>query len=102
MRQRITFIQEPQDSVNPKTIEITKKDTVSSLSAKNVIAAREDRITFGFEELPQELYRLLKGSHESHVRWVTDREYVTLGPMVSRMSPGLHVFWTGQRNSSDS
>jgi hypothetical protein len=88
--------------VDPKTIDITKKDTVSSLSAENVIAAREDRITFGFEELPQELYSLLKSSHELHVKWVTDKEYVTLGPMVSRLSPGLHVFWTGQRNSNDS
>jgi hypothetical protein len=102
MRQRITFIQEPQYSTDPKTIHVTKNEKVSTLSAKNVIAAREDRITFGFEELPQELYRLLKGCHELHIRWVAEREYATLGPMVSRLSPGLHTFWTGQRNSSDS
>ena len=98
MRQRITFIQQPEDSVDPETLKITK----NSISTSNLKAAREDRITFGFDELPQELYRVLKASHELHMRWVSEKEYASISPMVSRVSPGLHVFYTPQKNSNNS
>ncbi|TVY23068.1 Protein pbn1 [Lachnellula hyalina] len=98
MRQRITFIQQPQDSVDPNSLKVTKND----ISTTGLKAAREDRVTFGFEELPQELYKVLKATHELHIRWVSESPYESIVPFVSRVSPGLHVFYTPQRNSNNS
>jgi len=98
MRQRITFLQEPQDSLDPRLLEVTS----DSISTKELKAAREDRVTFGFDELPQELYRVLKASHELHIRWVSPNNYNTIAPLVSRLSPGLHLFYTPQRNNNGS
>ena len=98
MRQRITYLQEPQDSVDPSTLKVTK----NSISASNVKAAREEKITFGLKELPQELVRVLEDSHELHVRWVNEEPYEAIAPLVSRLSSGLHVFYTPQRNSNTS
>jgi hypothetical protein len=98
MRQRITFLQRPEDSIDPKTLKVTK----NAISTTNLKAAREDRVTFGLDELPQELYRVLKASHELHVRWASQVPYESIPPLVSRVSPGLHVFYTPQRNSNQS
>ena len=98
MRQRITFLQEPQDSIDPKLLKVTK----NAISTKELKAAREDRVTFGLDELPQELYRVLKASHELHIRWISTNNFDTIAPLVSRLSPGLHVFYTPQRNSNNS
>lgn len=54
MRQRITFLHEPGDAVNPDTYDV--KDT--SLTINGLQATREDRITFGTHELPQEVRQL--------------------------------------------
>lgn len=94
MRQRITFLQEADDSTNPETLQVTT-DSISSTT--KITGAREDRITFGFDELPQELYKVLKASHQIHIRWVSEKPYDGIGPLVGRMSPGLHVFYTPQR-----
>ena len=98
MRQRITFVQEPQDSLDPKLLHVES----SSIATEDLKAAREDRITLSLDELPQELYLLLKASHELHIRWSSSRSYKTIAPLVSRLSPGLHVFWTSQRSSNSS
>ncbi|KAG9247044.1 PIG-X [Calycina marina] len=98
MRQRITFIQEPQNSLDPALLEVTN----NFISTPSLYAAREDRVTFGLEELPQELYRVLKASHELHIRWVSQEPYVSIAPLVARLSPGLHVFYTPQRGSNNS
>lgn len=98
MRQRITFLQEPQDSLDPKLLHVES----NSIATKDLKAAREDRITLSLDELPQELYRLLKASHELHIRWSSSRNYETIAPLVSRLTPGLHVFWTPQRGSNGS
>jgi hypothetical protein len=98
MRQRITFLQQPQDSVDPKSLKVTK----NGISTTDLKAAREDRLTFGFEELPQELYRVLKATHELHIRWASENSYESIVPFVSRISPGLHVFYTPQRNNNNS
>ena len=98
MRQRVTFLQEPQNSLDPKLLKVTS----NSVSTQRLDAAREDRVTFGFEELPQELYLVLKASHELHIRWISPEFYESIAPLVSRLSPGLHVFYTPQRNNSGS
>ena len=98
MRQRITFLQESQHSIDPGSLKVTK----NTISTKELKAAREDRVTFGFDELPQELYRVLKASHELHIRWIKPHRFDTIVPLVSRLSPGLHVLYTPQRNGSNS
>ncbi len=98
MRQRITYLQEPQDAIDPSTLKVTK----NSISTKSLIAAREERITFSLDELPLELVKVLEASHELHIRWVDQEPYEAISPLVSRMSPGLHVFYTPQRNSNTS
>lgn len=98
MRQRITFLQDPADSIDPSKLEITS----TSISTPELTAAREERITFGFDELPQELYKVLKASHELHIRWVTEKVFETRAPLVARLSPGLHVFYTPLRNEGSS
>jgi hypothetical protein len=98
MRQRITYLQEPEDSIDPKLLKVAK----DSISTEGLKTAREERITFGFDELPQELYRVLKASHEVHVRWISQELYYGISPLVSRLSPGLHVFYTPQKNRNSS
>ncbi|KAF7879215.1 hypothetical protein EAF04_000412 [Stromatinia cepivora] len=96
MRQRITFLRQPQDAVDPQNIKVS----TNSISAKRMKAAREDRATFSFSELPQEIYRVLKASHELHIRWASPNQYDTASPLFSRLSPGLHVFYSPQRSSN--
>jgi hypothetical protein len=98
MHQRITLLQDPQDAIDPKSLKITS----NSISAPELKAAREERLTFAFDELPQELYRVLKAAHELHLRWISPSNYDTASPLVSRLSPGLHVFYSPQPNQNDS
>ena len=92
MRQRITFLQEPNDAIDPKSLIVTR----DSVDRKDIRAAREEKVTFAFEELPDELYEVVKKSYEVHIRWVSEKAYEGMGPLVSRLSPGLHVFYTPQ------
>ncbi|CZT49719.1 related to PBN1 protein, required for post-translational processing of the protease B precursor Prb1p [Rhynchosporium secalis] len=94
MRQRITFLQDPAESIDPSKLLVTS----TSISTPELVAAREERITFAFDELPQELYKVLKASHELHIRWVGESLFQTRAPLVARLSPGLHVFYTPLRN----
>src|SRR5450432_4022140 len=58
MRQRITFLHKPEDAIDPKSIKVTD----DSLAFSGLKAAREDRITFGLDELPLEIALALKQS----------------------------------------
>jgi hypothetical protein len=98
MRQRITFVQDPAESLDPKLLKVS----TNSISTKELNAAREDRVTFPLEALPKELVLVLKASHELHIRWSSPRNHDTIAPMNSRVSPGLHVFYTAQRSSKNS
>ncbi|KAI9818537.1 MAG: protease B nonderepressible form [Pycnora praestabilis] len=95
MRQRITFLHQPEDAFNQEQLQVTG----NTLSVKSLKAAREYRITFGFHELPQELALVLKQCHEVHFRWTSPYYYLSIAPFISRTSPGLHVFFTPQRNA---
>ncbi|KAH7122417.1 PIG-X [Dendryphion nanum] len=119
MKQRITYIVPNPDDYNPETIEVTS----NSFTLQNVKAVKEHRITFGLSELPTEVYNIKSHSfsrvpsrhqsilltttqlrkaleqwHELHIRWATDQPYKTIPPFTSRISPGLHVFFTPQKS----
>jgi hypothetical protein len=90
MRRRITFIQRPDADFSLDQISLSR----SSLSVHGVDAAREDRVTFSFDELPPELWHVLKQCHQLHIRWAAEEPYEARAPFSSRVSPGLHVFYT--------
>ncbi|KAK7728410.1 protease B nonderepressible form [Diaporthe eres] len=96
MRQRITFLHKPEDAPDPSSLVVT--DT--SLTGPALSAAREDRITLALEELPEELRQVLQSCHELHIRWVSSHPYDTISPLYSRLSPGLHVFFTPRADST--
>ena len=51
MRERITFIHGADEQFRPEQLKLGK----DSVYISNLKAAREDRLTFGFQELPQEV-----------------------------------------------
>jgi hypothetical protein len=97
MRQRITLLHQPEDAVDPASIEVTK----DSFKVAGIKAAREDRITLGIDELPEEIHIVLKQSHELHIRHVNRIFYESIPPFLARLSPGLHVFYSPQRKSNN-
>jgi hypothetical protein len=90
MRERITFIQKLGDSIESSALQVSG----SQVSGPEVQAVREDRLTVALDELPTELYSLLKGSHELHIRWVSPVAYHTVSPLLARLPPGFHLFFT--------
>lgn len=95
MRQRITFLHRPQDAVDPRSFKVTG----SSLTGPVLPSVREDRVTLALDELPLELRQLLQSCHELHIRWVSPFSYDTVSPLLSRLSPGFHLFYTPQSES---
>lgn len=93
MRRRSTFITHPSRAVNPADIQVYK----NQLLLGALKAAREERLTLGLHELPQEVVEVLQESHELHVRWAPEHPYKTTVPFLSRISPGLHVQYTPLR-----
>ncbi|KAK3996011.1 protein pbn1 [Cladorrhinum sp. PSN332] len=90
MRERITFIQKLGDSIDPAEVKIDR----NVIKAPEVQAVREDRLTIALDELPAELQSVLNGLHEFHVRWVSPVAYEAVSPLLARLPPGFHVFFT--------
>lgn len=95
MRQRITFIQERGQGLDPASLEVEE----TSIRGPDIEAVREDRVTLALDELPTELQTILKDCHELHMRWISPDAYQTVGPFYSRLSPGLHVFYTPRQEA---
>lgn len=53
MKRRITFLQRPDAPFEADQAVLTSK----SLAIRGLDAAREDRVTFGLDDLPQEVSR---------------------------------------------
>lgn len=99
MRQRTTFFHRPESPVDPALLRLSD----ATLTGPTIEAAREDRITLVLDELPASLARLLAdGVQELHVRW-TSRSAggEPVSPLLSRVSPGLHVFYTPAPGTSE-
>ena len=90
MRERITLIQRRGDSIEPSSLKVSDSD----ISGPDVRAVREDRLTLSLDELPAELRTLLKGSDELHIRWVSPVAYESVSPLLARLPPGFHIFFT--------
>lgn len=98
MRQRVTFFHHNEDAVDPESLRVSD----NAVSGPDIKAVREDRFTLGLEELPVELQEVLGAAHELHLRWASPSSYTAIGPWSSRLSPGLHVFYTPQSAKTSS
>ncbi|KAJ5716360.1 Protein pbn1 [Penicillium malachiteum] len=90
MKRRITYIQRPDAPFEAQQAVLTSK----SLTIHNLEAAREDRLTFDLDDLPDEFRNVLQQSQELRLRWATERPFDAIEPFASRVSPGLHVQYT--------
>lgn len=90
MRERITFVQKLGDSLESSALRVGG----GAISGPDVHAVREDRLTIALHELPSELRTLLRAVHELHIRWVGAVAYETVSPLLARLPPGFHVFFT--------
>ncbi|KAF1362061.1 PIG-X-domain-containing protein [Lizonia empirigonia] len=107
MKQRITYVVTEPESFNPEQISFKKEASGNAavFELNGVKAAKEHRITLGLDELSQSPIdiKILEQLHELHVRWASEAPYSITPPFTSRVSPGLHIFFTasGERNSVD-
>ena len=90
MRRRVTFIRDHNTNFSPDELQISDE----RVSFAGLNAAREERLTLGLGELPEELQQVLRHAHEVHIRWASEYVYEARAPYSSRISPGLHVFYT--------
>lgn len=90
MRQRVTFFQKPGSPVDPASLRITKQ----TLNGPEIHGIREDRATFALDELPGELRALLERHETLQIRWASKENHEYVSPLYSRISPGLHVFYS--------
>ncbi|KAK0662223.1 Protein pbn1 [Lasiodiplodia hormozganensis] len=94
MKERITYLLHVgEEGFDPSRLTVTKE----TLALPPIKAAKEHRLTLGLSELPHEFLPILKQSHELHIRWATTQPYHSTPPYVSRLSPGLHVYFTPRK-----
>ncbi|KAF2999296.1 protease B nonderepressible form [Curvularia kusanoi] len=98
MKQRITYVVTDPDSFKPEQIDVQKgiKGKGDTYVLTRVKAAKEHRITLGLDELVQAPIdiEVLKKWHELHIRWAPETPDSATTPFTSRVSPGLHIFYT--------
>jgi hypothetical protein len=90
MRERITYVQKLGDSLEPSALTVDG----ATISGPEVHAVREDRLTFALHELPPGLQTLLRGIQDVHIRWVSTVPYDVVSPLLARLPPGFHLFFT--------
>ncbi|KAA8904545.1 PIG-X [Sphaerosporella brunnea] len=95
MKQRTTYLVSSPEYTHPDNFELSPE----SLHIKTLHAAREDRLTIGYNELPPELWNVLKQCNEVFIRWSTGKPYESVDPFGSRVPAGLHVFLKPQREA---
>ncbi|KAH6622195.1 PIG-X [Boeremia exigua] len=105
MKQRITYVVTDPESFNPEQIDVQKGSNGKSdtFTLTRVRAAKEHRITLGLDELSEAPIdiEVLKKWHELHVRWAPDIPELAAVPFTSRVSPGLHIFFTPSTEAKD-
>ena len=90
MRQRVTYITKSAEGLSPDELNIAD----GTLSGPLISAVREDRLTFALDELLLDLRKILSESREVHIKWSSPTASETVSPLLSRLPPGLHLFYT--------
>lgn len=90
MRERITLVHSPDLGIEPDSLSLSS----TGLNTPALESVREDRLTLALDGLPSEVAQLLQDFEQLHIRWASPEAYETLEPFVSRLSPGLHVWYT--------
>ncbi|KAK4106141.1 PIG-X-domain-containing protein [Parathielavia hyrcaniae] len=90
MRERITFVQKLGESLEPSALAVGS-DTITG---PEVHAVREDRLTIALDDLSKELQTLVTSAHDLHIRWVSTTAYEAVSPLLARLPPGFHLFFT--------
>ena len=85
MRQRITFIHEPNDGIDPSELVVTS----TTFKIPKLRAAREDRITIGRDEIDSGVWELIEKAGDMTVKAVRPLAYSTIPPFSSRMPFGV-------------
>lgn len=89
MKRRITLIHRPDDAVDPSSVRVQD----GAISGPELWAAREERLTFSSDELPEDVVALLsRCTSQLDVRWAASSSYEMPELLSSRVSPGLHIF----------
>ncbi|RYN53689.1 hypothetical protein AA0118_g9417 [Alternaria tenuissima] len=101
MKQRITYVVKNPEEFTPEQLKVDKDLRGPWFALTDVDAAKEHRITLGLDELPNEISKLFQQWHELHIRWTSSRPYKSTPPFTSRISPGLHVFFTPLSDTSE-
>ncbi|KAF1851018.1 PIG-X-domain-containing protein [Cucurbitaria berberidis CBS 394.84] len=99
MKQRITYVVKNPEAFTPEQLVV--KDDGTKFTLQRVHAAKEHRITLGLDELPRELSRVFQQWHEFHIRWASSTAYTATPPFTSRVSPGLHIFFTPLKSTPE-
>ncbi|KAJ3524901.1 hypothetical protein NM208_g11867 [Fusarium decemcellulare] len=95
MRERVTFVHKDY-SLDPEALDIQQ----AGLLGPQIETVRQDKLTIPLNELPAELIDLLNDYEAVHIRWASPLQFETLDPFTSRISPGLHVYYTPALSSS--
>ncbi|KAK4123282.1 PIG-X-domain-containing protein [Parathielavia appendiculata] len=90
MRERVTYVQKLGDSLEPSALTVEG----GTIKGPEVHAVREDRLTIALNELPTELQTLVAGAQDLHIRWVSTTAYEAVSPLLARLPPGFHFFFT--------
>lgn len=90
MRERITLVHSPELGIDPESLSLSPR----SLKTPALEAVRQDRLTVALDGLPAEVAQLLQDFQQLHIRWTGPEAHETLEPFASRLSPGLHVWYT--------
>ncbi|KAF3042131.1 protease B nonderepressible form [Didymella heteroderae] len=109
MKQRITYVVTEPEIFSPDQISVEKGKNGERdiFQVKRLEAAKEHRITLGLDELSKHKIpfdpEVLKKWHELHIRWSPDNPNFTIAPapFTSRVSPGLHIFFTPSTEVED-
>ncbi|KAL7275686.1 protease B nonderepressible form [Rhizina undulata] len=96
MKHRATFIVSNPEATRPENF-VASPD---SLHIKSLPAAREDRFTLGYHDLPDEIQDLLSKCDGAGIRWSSGNPYHTIDPYSSRLPAGLHVFVTPKKEDA--
>lgn len=94
MKERITFVHPPGAEFDPKLLQIQ----ATGLLGPTIDTMREDRLTIPLNEIPAKFANLLKLLESLQIRWASPKQQNTINPFGSRISPGLHLSYTPQKD----